>query len=85
MVNGRFFFDEWLLYLVAANLDPRGMTDMFLKLKAHDAKKKFRLDVPQAFSSHPALEKRIARLEAKWKKLPRKSGFIELGKNERNP
>jgi len=69
-------------YLVAANIDPRGMIDMFRKFKADEAKQKIRLNVPQAFSSHPALEKRIARLEAKWKKLPRKSGFVELGKSD---
>ena len=32
---------------------------------------------PQAFSSHPATDKRIRRLEAKWEKLKDKSGFIE--------
>jgi Zn-dependent protease with chaperone function len=31
---------------------------------------------PQAFSSHPATEKRIRRLNAKWDKLKDKSGFI---------
>ena len=65
-------------YLVAANIDPRGMTDMFRKLKASEGKEDFRSAVPQAFSSHPALEKRIARLETKWKKLSRRSGFVEL-------
>jgi hypothetical protein len=34
--------------------------------------------IPQAFSSHPALDKRIARLQSKWKKLDRKFGFLEL-------
>jgi hypothetical protein len=33
---------------------------------------------PQAFDSHPALDKRLKRLEAKWKKLPRKTGFLQL-------
>lgn len=65
-------------YLVAANIDPRGMTEMFRKLKAYEAKQKHVALVPQAFSSHPELEKRISRLEAKWRKLSHRSGFVEL-------
>jgi Zn-dependent protease with chaperone function len=65
-------------YLIAANIDPRSMIDMFRKLKAYDAKQKNVEWLPQAFRSHPALEKRIARLEAKWKRLPRKSGFVQF-------
>jgi Zn-dependent protease with chaperone function len=65
-------------YLVDANIDPRGMMDLFLKLKGYELSQKFARVTPQAFDSHPALNKRIARLEAKWKKLPRKTGFIEL-------
>lgn len=65
-------------YLVDANIDPRGMTELFLKLKGYELGQKLVSLTPQAFDSHPALEKRIARLEAKWKKLPRKTGFIQL-------
>lgn len=65
-------------YMVAANIDPRGMIDMFRKLQAWEAKQKTLDLVPHAFQSHPDLEKRIARLEAKWKKLRRKSGFVEF-------
>jgi predicted Zn-dependent protease len=65
-------------YLVDANIDPRGMTDLFLKLKGYERSQKLVSLTPQAFESHPALDKRIARLEAKWKKLPRKTGFLEL-------
>lgn len=64
--------------LVNANIDPRGMTDLFLKLKGYELSRKFAAVRPQAFESHPALDKRIARLEAKWRKLPRKAGFREL-------
>jgi len=63
-------------YLVQANLDPRGMIGIFKKFKAGDAKDTDKL--PQAFQSHPALDKRIARLETKWKKLHHQSGFLEL-------
>ncbi len=62
-------------YLVAANIDPRGMIDMFKKLKAFDVQTKMGNLLPQAFSSHPALDKRIVRLERRWQKLPDKSGF----------
>ncbi len=64
-------------YLVQANIDPRGMAGMFRKFQAYESAR-HAMKVPEAFNSHPALEKRIKRLEAKWKKLPRKSGFIEF-------
>jgi Zn-dependent protease with chaperone function len=61
-------------YLVAANINPHGMIDMFEKFRAlHED------DVMLgAFSSHPALEQRIQWLQAKWVKLPRHDGFIDL-------
>jgi predicted Zn-dependent protease len=65
-------------YLVAANIDPRGMIDMFKKFKTFDAQFKLGDRLPQAFSSHPALDKRIARLQSRWNKLPNKSGFQQL-------
>ena len=68
----------WQL-LVAARIDPRGLPDMLKKLKTEQERMKFAPVVPQAFSSHPASEKRIRRLEAKWEKLKDKSGFIEYG------
>ena len=65
-------------YLVAANVDPRGMIHMFQKFQDDEAKTLRKPSTPEAFQSHPALEKRIARLEAKWEALPRKSGFVTL-------
>lgn len=65
-------------YLVAANIDPRGMIEMFKKLKAFDGRSKINNLLPRAFSSHPALDKRIARLERRWQKLPNPSGFRPL-------
>jgi beta-barrel assembly-enhancing protease len=64
-------------YLVAANINPRGMIDAFRKLQVSE-NPALRSAMPQAFRSHPAIEKRIARLEKKWNKLGRKSGFLEL-------
>jgi Zn-dependent protease with chaperone function len=71
-------------YLVKANIDPRGMAAVFRKLKAYESMQKA-LKIPQAFSSHPALEKRLRRLENKWKKLPRKSGFLVFGNTTQRP
>lgn len=65
-------------YLVAANIDPRGMITMFKKLKSHESAERAGIELPQAFQSHPALDKRIARLEARFRKLHRTSGFLEL-------
>ena len=65
-------------YLAAASIDPRGMISMFRKLKACENNQKHQLSLPRAFQSHPALEKRISRLESKWKGLSRKDGFIEI-------
>ena len=66
----------WQL-LLAAHIDPRGLTDMLKKLNAEEARMKHLRLAPQAFSSHPATDKRIRRLEAKWQRLKDKSGFIE--------
>lgn len=65
-------------YLVAANIDPRGMIDMFKKLKAEEDAMGFSHFMPQSLASHPALSQRIAVLEKKWQKLDRQSGFLEL-------
>jgi Zn-dependent protease with chaperone function len=61
-------------YLVAANIDPRGLVEMLEKFKAMSV-----LNFgPQAFSSHPALPRRIRALEEKWDKLDRRTGFLEM-------
>jgi predicted Zn-dependent protease len=65
-------------YLVAANIDPRGMIQVFRKLEAAEGKMGLHHIVPEAFQGHPAVEKRIARLENKWNTLPHKSGFLQL-------
>lgn len=65
-------------YLVKANINPQGMIDMFKKLKAEEDAMGLSGVEPQSLSSHPALSKRISALEKKWRKLDRRSGFIEL-------
>ena len=63
-------------YLVAARIDPRGLPDMLRKLEAEHQRRKLTLLAPQALSSHPATDKRLRRLEAKWRKLKDKSHFL---------
>jgi len=65
-------------YLVAAHIDPRGAIDILTKLKAEQAATAAFDSVPRAFDSHPATEKRIRRLEEKWKKLKDKSSFVPI-------
>jgi predicted Zn-dependent protease len=70
--------DEGWRILVAANVDPRGMTEVFRKLRAYDQAQETDEEGLQAFSSHPAMKERIARLEKKWRKLKKKDGFADL-------
>lgn len=65
-------------YLVAANIDPQGMIRVFRKMATLESNSPTTDVTPEAFRSHPALEKRITRLERRWARLPRKTGFIEL-------
>ena len=65
-------------YLVAANINPHGMIEVFEKLKAEEDKMGFGHFVPQSLESHPALSKRITTLNKKWKSLNRVGGFVEL-------
>jgi predicted Zn-dependent protease len=62
-------------YLVAANVNPHGMIDMFKKLNEGEFPEPGALE---AFSSHPALQKRIRHLEERWEKLPGKTDFLVL-------
>jgi beta-barrel assembly-enhancing protease len=71
-------------YLVAARIDPRGLATMLRKLKAAHDKLGFDFNLG-AFSTHPADEKRLRRLDAKWTKLKNKSGFIEYERTESHP
>jgi len=64
-------------YLRAANIDPRSLIRILTKLKNEYDRLTQGVDVQfDAFKSHPGTEKRISRLEAKWKKLKKKDGFI---------
>jgi Zn-dependent protease with chaperone function len=65
-------------YLLGAHVDPRGMISALEKLRAYEASHKNADQLPQAFSSHPATDKRIVRLQKKWKKLRIKTGFLQF-------
>jgi predicted Zn-dependent protease len=68
--------------LVDAHIDPRGLADMLMKFQAMQRGMGTE-PLIQAFSSHPATEKRIRRLEAKWKQLKNKTGFIVFDEGSR--
>jgi predicted Zn-dependent protease len=59
--------------LLKANIDPRGLTSFFEKLKKIDPRGDSEL-----FSTHPATSARIKRLEELWEQSPRKSGFARV-------
>ena len=65
-------------YLVKANIDPRGLIAVFERMRMIEAGQSFDDMVPKALQSHPDLDKRIARLNKKWKRLPHKTGFVQL-------
>jgi predicted Zn-dependent protease len=71
-------------YLVAAHINPRGLADMLRKIEDEQRRFGDRLEL-RAFSSHPANEKRIQRLNAKWTKLKSKTGFIDFTQPVANP
>ena len=69
-------------YLVKAHIDPRGMVDMFHKLKLMQDNMGTEALSVSAFESHPQTEKRIQRLEAKWDRLKDKTDFVTLENSE---
>lgn len=77
--NFEFEADEvgWDL-LVAAHIDPRGLADMLRKFQAEENKMRGVVPHIQAFSSHPATQTRIQRLDSKWSGLKNKTGFVPL-------
>jgi predicted Zn-dependent protease len=71
--------DKGWEYLLAAKIDPRGQIEILKRLKVVEEKLAKKYGKPiQAFSSHPATDKRIKRLEGKWRKLKVKDGFAPL-------
>ena len=61
-------------YLMAANIDPRGLADFFQLMTEGENS----ASIPQMFRSHPATSERIASLNQLWEKSDRKTGFVDL-------
>jgi beta-barrel assembly-enhancing protease len=70
--------------LVAANIDPRGEIEALKKLRIYESALRGGYSGTHAFDSHPMLEKRIARLEKRWRKLKKKDGFLDLSASRRD-
>jgi len=68
-------------YLLAANIDPRGLADFFQLLTEGENAE----IIPQMFRSHPATSERIASLNKLWAKSDRKTGFVDLSAELKNP
>jgi beta-barrel assembly-enhancing protease len=59
--------------LMKANIDPRGLTSFFQKLRKLEPG-----DVSDVLSTHPATQARIQRLDERWQESPKKSGFLKV-------
>ncbi len=68
-------------YLLAANIDPRGLADFFQLLTEGEVA----TIIPEMFRSHPATDERMASLNRLWEKSERKSGFVQLPAWNGNP
>ena len=68
-------------YLLAANIDPRGLADFF-QLLTEGENATF---IPEMFRSHPATDERIASLNKLWEKSDRKTGFVDLSAEFKKP
>jgi beta-barrel assembly-enhancing protease len=70
-------------YLVAANIDPRGMADFFQLLT--EGENASASTIPAMFRSHPATDERIASLNKLWENSDRKTGFVDLSAEFKKP
>lgn len=74
-------------YLLAADINPKGMISMFEKLdREHEERKKKAgamggIEAPDFLSTHPDVKERIVVLQAKLAKLDRKAGFTTIDLN----
>ena len=68
-------------YLMAANIDPRGLADFFQLMTEGENSD----SIPQMFRSHPATSERIASLNQLWEKSDRKTGFVDLSAEFNKP
>ena len=69
--------------LVNANLDPRGMIEFFKKMEEEERKSPAGAAAGALswVSTHPATDQRLEALEARWQRLPKKTGFRKIELN----
>ena len=70
--------DQGWNYLLAAQIDPRGMIEFFETMKKELASNPALAAADKTLSvlnTHPATDERIERLEAKWKNVANKGAF----------
>jgi predicted Zn-dependent protease len=69
-------------YLVAANIDPRGMTRSFEKIRDMIAASDMAVmeGTLALANTHPTSQERIDRLTKKWEATANKENFVDLGK-----
>jgi Zn-dependent protease with chaperone function len=63
-------------YLVKANINPRGLIDTMEKLKEFEERN--HVTTTSILDTHPSTQDRIDRLEANWRRLKQKTGFVEF-------
>ncbi|MBC8095922.1 MAG: M48 family metallopeptidase [Akkermansiaceae bacterium] len=74
-------------YLMRANIEPRGMIEIFRKFQIEEKKQLEGLPVEGAekalsfISTHPATEERLSSLQARWEKVQVKTGFHKFDLN----
>ena len=68
-------------YLMAANIDPRGLADFFQLLTEGESSS----TIPVMFRSHPATSERTASLNKLWANSERKTGFVDLSAEFNKP
>ncbi|MBC8001600.1 MAG: M48 family metallopeptidase [Opitutaceae bacterium] len=69
-------------YLMAADIDPRGLIDFFKKLREDEARRDPAGlgNALALLNTHPATQERIDRLQAKWQTQIRKDGFRSISR-----
>jgi Zn-dependent protease with chaperone function len=74
--------DTGWTYLVAANIDPRGMTRSFEKIRDMIAASDMAVmeGTLALANTHPTSQERIDRLTKKWEETANKEKFVDLGK-----
>ncbi len=65
-------------YLVAANIDPRGLAEFLQRMLADPLLRRLDHSAVRVLSSHPPTAERVDHLNALWRETKQKSGFVNL-------